>query len=355
MSKRPALISLTLSACLVLLLSAWQPWTPPKVIKAFGPLVVQFSQNPLFVVNNWLPGDSDSQSFTVENQDSQTRQLAVRADNIIGPLPADYSQQIMIEFVHNNQTIYQASLADFFAQPFVLLGTLAPAENKTWGTSVAFLPTAGNDFQQATVTFDLIFMEQIVGPGGETIPPECEQISFSGPPIIGTPGRDRLRGTLGNDLIWGLAGDDRILGSGGDDCIIAGEGNDRVYGGTGKDFIWGDQGDDYINAGSDEDHVWGGAGDDYIRSGSDPDQVWGEAGNDRIDGGSGNDQLLGGEGDDRIAGGSGNDLIQGQAGNDYMTGGSGTDQLVGGSETDFANGQTGTDECSAETEIRCEL
>jgi len=193
------------------------------------------------------------------------------------------------------------------------------------------------------------------------------------PPIIGTPGNDRLRGTNNDDVIDGLAGNDIISGRGGDDVIIGGEGNDRLYGGSGDDtfVVTGDsQGFDRVIGGSGDDQIVAGADDTTIglnnfgnwvetisSGGFDNVTIEGTAGNntlnfsrtdldgiEAIDAGAGNDRVIGSAGDDTIIGGAGNDRLTGGAGDDTFvingtgdgfdrfSGGAGNDQVVAGSD-----------------------
>ena len=100
--------------------------------------------------------------------------------------------------------------------------------------------------------------------------------------IMGTDGRDVLRGGGGGDSIYGRAKDDRIR---------AGGGNDRVDGGSGEDVVSGGGGRDQI----------------LVRTGK--DVVNGNGGNDQIFGWTGGDRLTGGSGRDRISGGKDDDVI----------------------------------------------
>lgn len=84
------------------------------------------------------------------------------------------------------------------------------------------------------------------------------------PTIVGTPGRDVLRGTNGSDVIMGLGGADVISG------------------GTGNDIICGGAGADVLNGGNGNDQILGGFG---------PDDLYGCNGNDTLIGGSGSDTL----------------------------------------------------------------
>ena len=126
-------------------------------------------------------------------------------------------------------------------------------------------------------------------PAGAQDTPTCDGLEAT---IIGTEGRDNLRGTPGDDVIVGLGGPDRIVGLGGNDTICGGEGRDRIRGNNGKDTIFG------------------------------------EGGRDRIHGGGGADTIRGNGGNDRLNGGNGNDTIRGNRGNDVINGDAGADDCV---------------------------
>ncbi len=117
------------------------------------------------------------------------------------------------------------------------------------------------------------------GAGAAGRPPRCGGRTAT---IVGTAGKDRLRGTKRADVIVAL---------GGNDTVAAGAGADLVCGG---------------------------------------------GGNDRLGGGGGKDRLLGGPGRDRLAGGPGLDRLVGQAGRDILLGGAGRDVCVGGAARDRA-------------------
>lgn len=129
--------------------------------------------------------------------------------------------------------------------------------------------------------------------------------------IVGTAGKDRLRGTRRADVIVGLGGGDTITGGGGKDVVCGGPGNDRIAGGAGADRIAGGRGNDRLS---------GNAGNDSLK---------GERGNDRLAGGAGNDRLSGGPGRDRLTGGPGRDRLTGNAGRDTCVGGPGRDRARG--------------------------
>jgi uncharacterized delta-60 repeat protein len=139
------------------------------------------------------------------------------------------------------------------------------------------------------------------GPGGPQNggrPPKCAGKRAT---IVGTAGRDRLRGTRKADV---------IVAFGGNDVVKAGRGNDIVCGGAGKDSLAG------------------------------------ESGNDRLLGDAGDDRLAGSTGADRLDGGAGNDRLAGDAGKDVLSGGNGKDRLAGGGQADRCVGGGARDRAS---------
>jgi hypothetical protein len=100
----------------------------------------------------------------------------------------------------------------------------------------------------------------------------CPQCNGKLATIVGTSGRDLLRGTEGRDVIVGGAGNDRLLGLESHDAICGGSGHDLLHGGDGRDKLVGQTGDDRMRAGEHQDVCVGGGGEDDGRdceSGSD--------------------------------------------------------------------------------------
>ena len=82
--------------------------------------------------------------------------------------------------------------------------------------------------------------------------------------IVGTPGRDRLRGTSRTDVIVALGGNDRVVARGGRDLVCGGTGRDRLSGGAGRDRLLGGPGRDVLLGGAGRDRLIGGAGKDRV-------------------------------------------------------------------------------------------
>ncbi|WP_299489951.1 choice-of-anchor I family protein [Acaryochloris sp. IP29b_bin.137] len=107
--------------------------------------------------------------------------------------------------------------------------------------------------------------------------------------IVGTNGRDILRGTAEADHIFGLRGRDALFGNGG---------NDEITGAQSRDRIVGDSGDDTLDGGPGRDRIVGGADNDLLIGGANRDRLSGETGNDTLIGGASADWLSGGPGED---------------------------------------------------------
>jgi Ca2+-binding RTX toxin-like protein len=108
-------------------------------------------------------------------------------------------------------------------------------------------------------------------PGQADVPTSCRGHAAT---IVGTPGRDDLQGTEGDDVIVGGHGADEIHGRGGDDVICGNGGHDSMYGGDGKDRLYGQAGSAFLS---------GGQGDDLLATGvGGSTDVVGEAGDDTL-------------------------------------------------------------------------
>jgi len=189
--------------------------------------------------------------------------------------------------------------------------------------------------------------------------------------IMGTDGRDKLKGNNGPNVIDGLVGNDKLKGKKGDDILVGGAGDDKMdgdkgddvflisgansgvdefEGGKGFDTIRGAIGDDVIGMDEFEDDnsielIDGGLGVNFIQGTADDDEldfsrttltnidlIDGGAGDDEIEGSTGADTILGGAGDDEIEGGAGDDtfLVSGKNdGFDEIKGGVGFDRILG--------------------------
>ena len=105
--------------------------------------------------------------------------------------------------------------------------------------------------------------------------------------------------------------------------VVGTNGKDRLKGSPGKDVVVARGGKDDVNTGPGKDYVCGGGGNDRLRSGH---------GSDKLDGGPGNDEVHGADDNDALVkGGKGNDFCDGQRGDsDKLVCGPGDDRLPTG-------------------------
>ncbi len=331
----------------------------PKTAFAVGELTVDWgvpSGNPIFVIDNMAPGDPcETRTVNVLNSSAVVREVGVRGEKTSETAELGSVLEIEIEKVGTGNIYGPVTLDQFFTDSAganaLSLSNHTSGQDFDYTFTVCFPESAGNEFQNASVVFDLFV--GIVIP----TPEDCDDIDFSGSPIFGTAGNDTINGTSGNDLIFALEGNDRIDGKGGNDCIVAGEGNDKVRESSGQDVVFGNEGNDELDGGSGQDIVVGGDGNDKVEGGSDDDLVFGGLGEDKVYGGQGADEMYGGDNNDLMEGGSGQDSIYGEEGNDNLKGGSDNDFLNGGPGANVLNGDSGSaDHCiNGPTIIKCEI
>ena len=310
--------------------------TNPGTAFAVGDLTIDWgvpSGDPIFVVNNMVPGDMEQRDVDVTNGATSIRPVGVRGveTSEIG----DLSTVLDIVISEGATDLYGGAsatgpktLSEFFTESAgpdgIPLSDLDPGESTTYSFKVTFSEDAGNAFQNASVIFDLIIGIAI------EVPEECSDIQFDGNPIFGTSRGDRLNGGPGNDLIFGLEGGDSINGNGGADCIVGGEGSDRINGNAGNDVILGQEGSDSLKGNNGEDLLIGGEGSDSLDGGNEDDVLDGGNGSDSLKGGNGEDDLFGGDGSDSLKGGNGADFLDGGGGTDSLNGGPNSDECING-------------------------
>ena len=144
--------------------------------------------------------------------------------------------------------------------------------------------------------------------------------------LTGGAGNDTLNGGAGADAHIGGAGIDTaeytgasgslrvdLLFSSLNTNIAAGDTFDSIenlVGSGGKDNLRGDFGDNLIQGMANADFIYGRRGNDTLEGGGGNDVLFGEVGNDTLIGGTGNDRLNGGQHADTFVFDAGNDLIE---------------------------------------------
>jgi uncharacterized repeat protein (TIGR01451 family) len=121
-----------------------------------GDLKVTFQSKPLFNETNFLPGDSEIHWVSVKNDSADTTyDLGVKSDNPVdwGNLSSQFNLKIQTS---GGQTYYDNSLSDFFRGNVIDLGSIGPDEEKYYYFQAHFNEAAGNEYQLATLNFDII-------------------------------------------------------------------------------------------------------------------------------------------------------------------------------------------------------
>ncbi len=91
------------------------------------------------------------------------------------------------------------------------------------------------------------------------VPPKCGGRFAT---IVGTTGRDVIKGSKFADVIATVGGRDQVKGAGGNDLICGGAGRDTLIGGAGRDKLFGQAGRDVLRGGKGRDVLRGGPGRD---------------------------------------------------------------------------------------------
>src|SRR3989344_5623851 len=248
--------------------------------------------DPIFVVSNMLPGDTEDRDVDVANGRTVSRDVGVRG--VKTQEIASFAAILDFVISEGGSDLYGGTsptgpktLQEFFDESAgpngIFLSNLGNGDTTTYNFKATFPPGSGDDF------------------------------------IVGGTGNDELRGETGNDIIFGNEGDDKVYGAVGQDLLFGGSGNDLVKGENGEDIMFGNEG------------------------------------NDTMLGGNANDVMHGNEGNDQMNGENGTDEVFGDEDNDTLIGGNGPDTLLGNDGSDSANGQNGADTCDAEVETNCEL
>ena len=158
--------------------------------------------------------------------------------------------------------------------------------------------------------------------------------------IVGTAGKDKLKGTAKADVIVALAGNDSIKGLGGNDRVCGGDGNDVAHGGPGDDRLDGGGGSDKAAFLASAAGVTASL-TDGTATGEGTDVLTAIEG---LQGSAHDDTLIGSDDGNGLSSGGGHDTIEGRGGNDVQKSGPGNDTILGGEGIDSHYGGLGDDE-----------
>ncbi len=214
--------------------------------------------SPIFNIANMLPGDTATGKVTVKNISTSIKPIGIRGRQT-SVNPNDFPTQLKLKIYENNILKKDYSLSQFFtdsnSQAFIDFADLAPNAQSEYKFEVLFDPNSNDDFQNASVIFDIIigiFFE---------LPAECQawgedrNTRF----VFGTDKKDTLTGNNYKSVLVGFGGDDMLNGNNQEDCLIGGPGNDKLHGNNKNDVLLG---------GSGNNDLFGGNGTDLCKDGN---------------------------------------------------------------------------------------
>ena len=107
------------------------------------------------------------------------------------------------------------------------------------------------------------------GGSGGVKPPPGSNFKCKGKPatLIGSSGKDDIKGTKKRDVIVAFGGNDKVKGRGGNDVLCGSGGRDLLNGGKGKDTLAGGPGADNLIGGAGLDTLSGQKGNDTCNGG----------------------------------------------------------------------------------------
>lgn len=136
-----------------------------STVRAFGDLSVQFgipAEEPLFNFDNLAPGDAIVKDVQVTNNGALPHFISTKGVRTGPPEEGPLIETVLhLSVFENADVVFEGTLEEFFDQSQeddgVPLSILNPSGTTTYTFQIVFPTTAGNEFQNKTVVFDLIF------------------------------------------------------------------------------------------------------------------------------------------------------------------------------------------------------
>ncbi len=122
------------------------------------------SGQPIFVIDNTLPGDSETRTIKITNNDTTPHLVKVRSQKTSET--KNFSQILQITIKANTTDIFGGSTGTKTVSQFfnasdgpngMNLTTINPGQTVNYIFTVFFPPSADNAYQKASIVFDLIF------------------------------------------------------------------------------------------------------------------------------------------------------------------------------------------------------
>lgn len=117
----------------------------------------------------WYPGKSITKTLNLKNSGPETREMAVKGTKTS---TANILENAMyISIIGGTTAIWSGSVADFYNQDKIVMGTFAPGANPDYNFTVSMSFAADDNYQSKETVFDLTlgFWESAPGGGGTVL------------------------------------------------------------------------------------------------------------------------------------------------------------------------------------------
>lgn len=115
---------------------------------------VSFEQTPLFNNANFIPGDAVTRWIKVVNNTLEEHQAVVRLTNVLDV--NNLGGQIELVIKKGGAILYNGTFSDLFNKDKIKLSKVAAGDWAQFDFIATFKTTAGNNFQNKTLNFDLV-------------------------------------------------------------------------------------------------------------------------------------------------------------------------------------------------------
>jgi len=125
--------------------------------------------DPLFSTSldgSWSPGMTVSKVINLENIGTSTQDFSLKAIRTSPTSSLENILQVSIFPTAGGPVIWSGSVAQFYAQDQILLGTFNPGANLDYTISVSMDNAAGNEYQNTQTIFDLTAGFWVIPPSG---------------------------------------------------------------------------------------------------------------------------------------------------------------------------------------------
>lgn len=114
---------------------------------------IVFEQTPLFNSANFAPGNSVSRYIKISNSTDLDHKATIKAQGVTNE--GHFGDAIVLEIRNGSDIVYKDTFTDFFSKSEISLPVVKAHETNTINLVAEFLPTAGNTYQNKTISFGL--------------------------------------------------------------------------------------------------------------------------------------------------------------------------------------------------------